>query len=42
MPVIRARYAAGGVILSELAEEYGVTLHSIWKAIKRKTWQHVP
>jgi hypothetical protein len=44
VPIIRARYGDGmnGVRLVDLANEYGVTIQSIWAAIKRKTWPHVP
>ena len=39
---IRARYAAGGVLIRALALEFGVTETSVSGAIHRKTWKHVP
>lgn len=38
---IRARYAAGGVTLEQLAGEYGVTFGNIGMVIRRATWQHI-
>lgn len=44
IPVIRSRYGDGakGTRLIDLADEYGVTIQSIWGIVKRRTWQHVP
>lgn len=39
--VIRARYAAGGVTLKMLGDEYGVIFQSISLIVNRKTWKHV-
>jgi hypothetical protein len=38
---IRAAYAAGGVTLRALAAEHGVSLHSLWLVVQRKSWTHV-
>lgn len=38
---IRRRYAAGGVLQSQLAAEYGVNKHTIHCIIRRKTWKHL-
>ncbi len=38
---IRARYAAGGVFMRELAAEFGVTLSCISAIIYRVSWKHV-
>lgn len=38
---IRQRYAAGGVTLKELAEEFGVTRQTIGYAVRGETWSHV-
>lgn len=38
----RARYAAGGVTLKELADWAGVTLSVMHRAVRRETWKHVP
>lgn len=37
----RARYAAGGVFVRQLAEEYGVSLGTMFDVIRRRTWRHV-
>lgn len=37
----RARYAAGGVTMKELADWAGVTLSVMHRAIRRETWKHV-
>lgn len=37
---LRALHAAGGVSMSQLAREYGVTRHTMQRAIKGQTWQH--
>jgi hypothetical protein len=42
IPGIRSRYAAGGIRLIDLAAEYGVSINSIWAAIKRRSWSHIP
>ena len=39
---IRARYAAGGVLMRELATERGVSVPTIHNAIHGKRWAHVP
>lgn len=39
---IRRRYAAGGVKMQELADEFGITLGTIHPLIRRKTWKDVP
>lgn len=38
---IRRRYAAGGVTMQALADEYGVAITNISSIIGRKTWKHV-
>lgn len=38
---IRARYASGGVSLQEIANEYGISKQSIWRAIRGKAWRHL-
>jgi hypothetical protein len=38
----RQRYAAGGVTIGALALEAGVTMMTMYKAVKRLTWKHVP
>lgn len=35
---IRRRYAAGGIPMRVLAEEFGVINQTIWCVIRRKTW----
>jgi hypothetical protein len=37
----RRRYAAGGVTIRTLAEEAGVGLPTMHKAIRRETWKHL-
>ena len=39
---MRARYAAGGVLLKRLAVEYGVHRSTVAMVVKRKTWKHLP
>lgn len=39
--VFRVRYESGGVSYRELADEYGVTINAVRKAIKGLTWKHV-
>ncbi len=39
---IRQRYAAGGVTLEELGDEFNVTKVCIHHVIIRKTWKHLP
>lgn len=41
IPGIRERYAAGGVTLQQLGDEFGVTNICIQHVVKRKTWAHV-
>lgn len=38
---MRARYAGGGVSISQLAGEYGVTQALIWGVIRRRRWRHI-
>jgi hypothetical protein len=38
---IRARYAAGGIILKELGAEYGVSTNAVWRIVHRKSWRHL-
>lgn len=38
---IRTRYAAGSILMRELAAEYGVTKKTISVIISRKMWTHV-
>jgi hypothetical protein len=38
---IRARYAAGGISMSALGREYGISAPSVCLIVKRKTWAHV-
>jgi hypothetical protein len=38
---VRSRHAAGGVTLTALAAEYGVSLQVMWMAVTRRTWRHV-
>jgi hypothetical protein len=37
----RARWAAGGVRLYQLAAEYGIVRQGIRAVIRRETWRHV-
>jgi hypothetical protein len=37
----RARYAAGGISYQALADRFGVSLDTMYKAVRRKTWAHV-
>ena len=37
----RIRYAAGGVTVQLLADEFGVSMQTMWDAIHRRTWKHV-
>lgn len=39
---IRARYAASGVTMQSLADEFGVSLGLISHIITRRTWRHIP
>lgn len=39
---MRQRYAAGGVTLQALADEYGVSISAVHQAIRRVRWAHVP
>lgn len=38
---IRRKYAGGSETLESLGDQYGVTLHAIYRVVKRKTWAHV-
>lgn len=38
---IRSRHASGGILLRELAEEFGVTRGLIGCIVNRRIWQHV-
>jgi len=38
---IRERYAAGGVLMRELAEEHHTTLPNIHAIVHRRSWKHV-
>lgn len=38
---IRRRHAIGGVLLRQLAEEFGVTIASVSSIVRRQTWKHV-
>ena len=38
---IRARYAAGGVSLRGLAQEYGCNFRTIWVVVRHKAWRHL-
>lgn len=38
---IRRRYAAGGVSLRALGDEYGLTMSVVHKIVTRQTWAHV-
>ena len=40
--VLRDRYAAGGVTLVELAAELGVSRETVGRAIRRRSWKHIP
>lgn len=37
----RVRYMAGGVTVQSLADEFGVSMQTMWDAIHRRTWKHV-
>lgn len=39
---IRARHAQGSISQRALAREYGVSLHTVGKVVRRESWQHVP
>lgn len=39
--IIRARYAAGGVLQRELAEQYSVTISNINAIVNRRSWSHI-
>lgn len=38
---IRRRYAVGGILMRDLAKEYGVRTENIRFIVRRKTWRHV-
>jgi hypothetical protein len=37
---IRENHAAGGILMTQLAAEYGVSFNAIWQILHRKTWKH--
>jgi hypothetical protein len=39
---IRARYASGGVLYKDLAQEYGVCCATIGEIVRRIIWTHIP
>ena len=39
---LRAAYAAGGVSIYRLAEQYGIAFQTVSNIVRRQTWQHVP
>ncbi len=39
---IRTRYAAGGVIMQDLADEYKIVIATIYTILRGKTWDHLP
>ncbi len=39
--VIRESYAAGGIRMIDLADEFGLSVPSIHQVVHRKTWRHV-
>lgn len=39
---IRARYAAGGILMKHLATEYGISQDAVYKIIRRILWSHLP
>ncbi len=41
VPVLRSRYAAGGVSYQDLANEHGVSAHTMMCAIRGITWKHI-
>jgi len=38
---IRSRYAAGGISLAALGEEYGISASHVCQVVHRKLWKHV-
>lgn len=38
----RSRYIAGTSSCRQLADENGVPYHLMWKALKHRTWKHLP
>lgn len=38
---IRNRYSLGGIIMKDLAQEYGVSMVTIISIVKRRTWRHI-
>lgn len=38
---MRARYDAGGILLRELAVEFGCPLSTVHQVVTRKTWRHI-
>lgn len=41
IPIIRRRFADGDT-QTDIAADYGVTKHAIYRIVHRQTWQHVP
>jgi len=39
--IIRARYAAGGIFMRELAVEYGLSCGGVLAIVHRKVWKHL-
>lgn len=38
----RARYDAGGITISDLARQYGITHQGMSSIVKRQHWRHIP
>jgi hypothetical protein len=38
---MRARYAAGGILLRELGAEYGISGSQVGLIVRRKSWAHI-
>ncbi len=39
--VIRQKYITGSYSLSQLGEEFDVSMHTIWRIVKRLIWKHL-
>lgn len=39
---IRARHAAGGVFLHDIAAEFGISTSNVVMIVQRRTWRHLP
>lgn len=39
---IRQQYAAGWVLLRDLAAEHGVSVTTVWQIVRREIWRQVP